>query len=368
MFVCGVAWAKLQFSKKQVDRAGSALNAIMLADDERENALAIVNNWRSAHSYPLQVFKMTLKNRASSVERGALVAQRIKRIPAIQLKLGLNRTMKLSSMQDIGGCRAILSTVGLAEKLARIYEEASARNRRRGGLFLWKKDYIQSPKPSGYRGIHLVYEYVSDSRRLAHFNGRKIEIQIRSKLQHAWATAVETVSIFTGQALKSNIGEQSWKDFFLIVAGVFAFQEKRPPVPNAPTEIIPLIRELTKYKEHIGMLSSFTVAVSEMKTKQGYFYLLVLDPESRKVTVTPFRKDEAVLAQERYLEVEKEIEAAVSKGPLVKQAVLVSVDSLSGLRKAYPNYFLDIGDFFDALSKFTERVKQHLEELSSPTQ
>jgi len=40
-----------------------------------------------------------------------------------------------------------------------------------------------------------------------------IEIQIRSKLQHIWATAVETVGFFTGQAIKSNEGEKEWNDF-----------------------------------------------------------------------------------------------------------------------------------------------------------
>jgi ppGpp synthetase/RelA/SpoT-type nucleotidyltranferase len=43
--------------------------------------------------------------------------------------------------------------------------------------------YIEAPKESGYRGTHLVYRYYSD--RSATWNGLSIEIQVRSRLQHA---------------------------------------------------------------------------------------------------------------------------------------------------------------------------------------
>ena len=50
-------------------------------------------------------------------------------------------------------------------------------------------DYITTPKDSGYRGVHLIYRYYSDKNET--FNGLKIEVQIRTALQHAWATAVD---------------------------------------------------------------------------------------------------------------------------------------------------------------------------------
>jgi hypothetical protein len=40
------------------------------------------------------------------------------------------------------------------------------------------------------------------------YNDLKIEMQLRSQYQHAWATAVETVGTFIGQALKSSIGPE----------------------------------------------------------------------------------------------------------------------------------------------------------------
>jgi len=73
-------------------------------------------------------------------------------------------------------------------------------------------DYINNPKPSGYRGFHLVYRYQSDKKQT--YNNLKVEMQIRSPLQHQWATAVETVDAFTGQALKSSSGDEEWQTFY----------------------------------------------------------------------------------------------------------------------------------------------------------
>lgn len=41
--------------------------------------------------------------RAKKVDRDVIVAQRIKRLSSIQLKLERNPNMKLSQMQDLGG-------------------------------------------------------------------------------------------------------------------------------------------------------------------------------------------------------------------------------------------------------------------------
>jgi len=60
-------------------------------------------------------------------------------------------------------------------------------------------------------------------------------MQIRSQLQHAWATAVETVGTFLQQALKSSQGDEGWQRFFALMGNAMAMRERRPPVPNTPT-------------------------------------------------------------------------------------------------------------------------------------
>lgn len=62
--------------------------------------------------------------------------------------------MQLSRMQNIGGLRAVVSSLSKVEELKENYR--SSRFKHELHLF---KDYIQNPKDSGYRGIHLVYKY-----------------------------------------------------------------------------------------------------------------------------------------------------------------------------------------------------------------
>src|SRR5262245_47079255 len=101
-------WVERAYSKGRIDRSGQALITLSKWDDARDEAIKVVDNWRSCHAYPLQIIKMTLLNRAKKIDGDALIAQRLKRRPSIEIKLRDNPHMKLSQMQDIGGCRAVL--------------------------------------------------------------------------------------------------------------------------------------------------------------------------------------------------------------------------------------------------------------------
>ena len=97
------------FSRGEVDRAGRLLARNGVAADPLVigHALDVINNWRSSHSFPLNTFQMTLRNRAALICEQPIVARRLKRVPSIFAKLRRFPTMKLSQMQDIGGghCR-----------------------------------------------------------------------------------------------------------------------------------------------------------------------------------------------------------------------------------------------------------------------
>jgi ppGpp synthetase/RelA/SpoT-type nucleotidyltranferase len=75
--------------------------------------------------------KMTLLWRAKKIDKQSLIAQRIKRIRAIAIKLRRNPNMKLSKMHDIGGCRAVMRSVGLAEELVAYYEKPGMQEKSR---------------------------------------------------------------------------------------------------------------------------------------------------------------------------------------------------------------------------------------------
>lgn len=99
--------------------------------------------------------------------------------------------MNLARMQDIGGLRTVVSSIARVSKLETEYRSSKFKH-----VLVSSKDYISEPKEDGYRGIHLIYKY--SNPRAPAYEGLSLELQMRTRLQHAWATAVETMGTFLG--------------------------------------------------------------------------------------------------------------------------------------------------------------------------
>jgi len=286
---------------------------------------------------------MSLARRAHGVDLSATIAQRIKRLRSIESKLRRFPTMRLTHMQDIGGCRAVVRNVRMVRSLSNRYRR-STRNHK----LLRFDDYLIKPRKSGYRGIHLIYSYQSKTK--PEYNGLKIEIQIRSRQQHAWATAVETVDIFTGQALKGGRGQKKWQRFFALMGTYIAMNEKCQPVPYTPTDSLRLREHVGKYAIDLDVvthLESYRATLQFEGVPGGAdYYLLELDAEKEETTVVGYKKDQLKRAERDYLSVEK-----ANAGHRDKDVVLVSVSSLESLKRAYPNYFADTHIFIETLTK-----------------
>lgn len=337
-----------QYSKARVDKSGAVLVDFTRLDTydayaRINDALAVINNWRSSHSFPLNTFHVGLRRRASLIDPKVITSERIKRLASIESKLLRFRSQRLSQMQDIGGCRAVVQNIEMVADLTRSFLKSDLRHRLVG-----HDDYILAPKASGYRGVHLIYRYHSDKKTT--YNGLNIEVQLRSQLQHAWATAVETVGTFIRQALKSSEGEEEWLRFFALMGTALALREGTNPVPNTPTKKKELVDEIRRAEKDLGIIAKlrgFQASLNEMttgKSRGAHYFLLKLEPNKGLVTVTGFKRPQMEEAADAYLEAEKSIKE--EKG---SEAVLVSVDSIAALRRAYPNYFLDTDLFLDAL-------------------
>jgi len=210
-------------------------------------------------------------------------------------------------------------------------------------------DYIENPRNTGYRSVHLMYRYHSDKNK-ASYNGLRIEMQLRSRLQHAWATAVETVGEFIGQALKSNVGQAPWLRFFQLMGSAIAIEEKTPLVPGTPTNSVALRKELRISVAKLNVLDTLRsfgdLIETRVSTSGAELFLLETNPMAKSVQVTGFARAESERAMARYAEVEKSF-----IGVPGAQVVLVSVDSIDKLRRAYPSYFLESSVFIKALSR-----------------
>jgi ppGpp synthetase/RelA/SpoT-type nucleotidyltranferase len=345
-------WTTLQYSREQINQAGRLLAHSCNQEELPGSALDVIGNWRACHSWPLNTFKLWLLGKSKEVDDRALVAQRLKRLSSISLKLQRFPAIKLSQMQDIAGCRAVLSTVQHVDQMVQKYKKSDLKH-----TLIREDDYIREPRSSGYRSIHLIYRYFSDKNTI--YNDLKVEVQLRSTLQHAWATAVETVGTFTQQALKSSQGKQEWLRFFELMGTEIAFRERTPLVRDTPTSRSELKDELQYYAEILDVENHLKLYAASLQMperageyKAAKFFLLELDPSAMRLRITGYRAEQLDKASSDYLTVERR---AIEQG---KDAVLVSVDSFRALKRAFPNYYLDTHRFIQIVKQAVARSKK----------
>ena len=329
-----MGWSLLKYSRGEIDRAGDLLRAETDNPEEYFRAYVVMDNWRTSHAFPLNTIQMTLRRRSRDTDRNAIVAQRLKRAPSIIAKLSREKGMKLSRMQDIGGCRAIVSNKSAAYDILNQYRKSRDRHQEAGF-----KDYIKTPKESGYRGIHIIYRYQSD--RNAEYNNHRVEIQIRTSIQHAWATAVEIAGAFTNSSLKSSIGPSEWIDFFKVVGSAFSFIEDEVYNDHAKAVFEEAIQRDFELRA-IESLIRFSNAHKTIETKGRLtkYALLILDAEEAESSIEYF--DNLQAASEAYSSAER-----AYKEKYHIDVVLVSADSVDALARAYPNYFADTQKFLE---------------------
>lgn len=349
-----MSFAAEKFSRSQVDDAGKALIAHRPGESEWNEAVEVIGRWRSCHRYPLHIVGERLREFTFSTDRSATTAQRMKRLQSIELKLRQRDSMRLSQMQDIGGCRAIVQTADDVDVLVNFWINSKL------GSYISvaePRDYIKNPKSDGYRGVHLIATFKSPEH--PPFDGLKNEIQIRSKLQHAWATALEICESFTHQAFKPRIktAKAKWLRFFALMASQFAEMENRPLVPDTPKSEKDRVAELKQIEdeERISyLIGTWTFATRLPSTSlstdpEAYLYLLELNAEDHELIVSSYRKNEIEVAEQAYLDREKQAEPGT-------QAVLVSVDSFQALRRTYQNYYVDASVFQGHVGKMIGQV------------
>lgn len=334
-------WSSPAYSRSAVNRAARTYMDSNATDVDRDVALLIMNNWRSSHRFPLNTLQMNLRRRAREVDPDALVAQRIKRLPSIRQKLELRPRMEFARMQDLGGCRAVVTDVEAVETLV-----DSILNGRHKHQMVRHDDYIEGPRDSGYRGHHLVYKYVGkDTHR---WDDLSIEIQIRSRLQHAWATTVETVSMFTQQSLKSSVGEPDWLRFFALMSSEIALREGCGVVPGTPEDVTMLRLELAALATQLDVLTRLTAFNRTLETieqnlsgaEHRYYLLELTFLEDGTATLRTQGARRLAEAQDLY-----ELAERASERHRDRDVVLVTVESFEQLRRAYPNYYADTYTF-----------------------
>jgi hypothetical protein len=337
-----MSWTTPRYSKKAVGRAGKSLISPASMDEYIES-LEIMNNWRAAHAYPLNSLTNSLRYRARQINSDITISQRLKRVESIKGKLNRFQGMQLHRMQDIGGCRAIMPSV------QEVYTLRDLMRKDTGSELVSEDDYIENPKASGYRGVHLIYKYKSKSKKQTEHNGLFIEVQIRSPIQHAWATTVEIAGTFLGKSLKSGEGPEDWLNFFSLSGALFSTLENEVSneVKNKFWEVKEEVKKLSQRITIIEQLKAFSTMTEESNhigAEAGYF-LLELRIEEMTIGLKYYPKGSLKVATEDYTMLEE-----AYKGENIN-VVLVAAESLATLRKSYPNYFADSRMFISVLER-----------------
>lgn len=352
------------YSKSTVDKAGRTLAATKNAEEFDDAAWDILGNWRASHAFPLNTITVSLKGKVSRLGLSAVVVQRLKRSRSVLSKLSRD-SMRLTQMQDVGGCRAVVPTIEDVYNLRNKFYKSRSKH-----VLVSEDDYISSPKSSGYRGVHLVYKFQSSVK--PEYNNLLLEVQLRSHAQHAWATAVETVGAVVGQALKSSQGESMWLSYFQIASLALEYSET-PAFGRSPSisrgQVARQLENLDSRLEVNKKLTAYRAALratEQPKARSAGYFLLVLLPDEPGLQVFSFAKDEADAAQKEYQRYERLLPFRSLQLPLFPeladysgaQVVLVGAESFRSIREAYPNYYLDTEQFISLVSRFIQRYRR----------
>lgn len=343
-------YPRFEYSTEDVKRVGDVIAGDLRWNPQTEapirEAFQIANSWRDAHAFPMRSVRGSLRWYMHASDIQGVTAARLKRMQAIRRKLarpGL-RPLHLHQLQDLGGCRAIVPSIADVTRLV-----DCMRNGRH--TVHHESPYIDQPKKDGYRSHHMILQYCGKGERKI-YDGRRVEVQIRTRMQHSWATAVEAVGLLRGEDLKGNKGSADWLRLFFLMSVEFARAENCAEPPNAPArhtrsaEIIDLEKRLhaTKHLQNISDAFRATDQLVEDPKSRATYYLLKFDNATKQMTVEPyFAPKEAMLQYDNA----EELDNHTGK----QNIVLVEADRLENLKAAYPNYFGDVQLFKMQLGK-----------------
>ena len=341
-----------RYSPSEYNAAGDILRDSTKGDHDRSGAMDIIGNLRAAHAYPMEQAFFILGQFAKRCDDSSITAQRLKRVESIELKLAHQPKMRLTQMQDIGGCRVIVKDPYALKKLSDMVLYFGLADAVDTFQVRLRNDYIAKPKDDGYRSIHMVANYVEPKTE---YKGLKVEIQLRTQYQHVWATTVEICQFFKQQRFKTQqkTADKKWLRYFALASGIFVALEGGAPVSGIPFTIQEIQNEMLEIDKECEITTALTIWSSVAVPlpfhndpfAAHHFYVLDLRAKERTLESAGYPKEMLEAAEQRYIQLEKEAD-----GDLSRQVVLVSADSLQLLRSAYPNYFVDASRFVSLMS------------------
>jgi putative GTP pyrophosphokinase len=167
-------------SKTQIDRLGERLKKGDISEDD----LHLLETYRRSFADAYEFVVRNIQRELALKPTG----RQPKTVESITEKLR-RESIRLTQIQDIAGCRLIVSDVtsqdAVVRSLSALFENTNIVDRRQ--------------KPShGYRAVHVLVTHL----------GKMVEIQVRTALQAAWANFSEKLSDLDDPAIKYGGGDE----------------------------------------------------------------------------------------------------------------------------------------------------------------
>ena len=187
----------IEASKTQIDRLGVRLRKGNISEAD----LRLLDEYRRSFSAAYEFVVGTIQQRLQLEPTG----RPAKSTTSISDKLA-RESIRFSQIQDIAGCRLVVSDVAeqdrVVEALSTVFEEVEIVDRR--------------DRPShGYRAVHLIIKT----------QGKLVEVQVRTVLQHAWAELSEKLSDVVNPAIKYGGGDPNDQELLKDYGGLIVDQE-----------------------------------------------------------------------------------------------------------------------------------------------
>ncbi|MDK7785364.1 RelA/SpoT domain-containing protein [Bifidobacterium sp. UMB6791A] len=374
-------------SRKQATAAGKMLKELSGQQNSEEygKQILILDSWRHQHEEPAQIFFKKLVGIINK-HPDAMATYRLKRKESILKKLyRSNGNFELGAMDDIAGCRVIVNSVS---EVYKVYNEILNLKEAKEIDIKKTKDYIKNPEESGYRSLHIIVKQTLTQEDID--RQYRIELQIRTKLQHYWSTAVEAMSEIDNVEYKDptliskgNIRIQSCLQFFKVISELFDCCENDDARSKSKEKFVNSVRTNDNFKEIIEDLkaarNSVTINMQKNSAQGGEgLYLLELSRETQELTIHSYTMDCVEKAITNYnskenssisnkankIQYDTEIDSgSVNKDLTVEKPdaqtsyitsinrVLIYAKNKDQLGDTYPNYSYNI-------EKFIEKVEE----------
>lgn len=306
-------------SNNEYKRIGDRIRAN--SKDISSSDMFALQNLRISYRDDLSCIFNDIVALTKSVDRKAIITCRIKRIESIISKLLRLPNTQLNTMADIAGCRCIMSSV---EKIYKLKDVISKK------FYVTKeRDYVKYPKDDGYRSLHLIVKSPLDPRK-------KIEIQLRCRAQHNWATLVEITDVLFETKVKEYGDNVELARFHKLLS-----IESKDLERENMEEIIRIARKYSYFKKISGIFNENYIEVRNMwnnlNTRKNPLFLVATGKDGHP----------AISVYSSFEKAENEYYNLYSNND-GKNIVLMHANNadFEQVSMAYSNYFLTSNELF----------------------